>query len=264
MNKRPVSYSQKDPRWRDHPYQVSGETDTIGASGCGPSCAAMLIETITGRTYTPEDACRWAVEHGYKAKGQGTYYSYFTPQFARFGIDCQMLNWAKTYGQPDHPNHRLVEEKLRQGYYAIALMKRGLWTPTGHFVVLWWQDDKARILDPNSTREDRVNGDLRRFRSEVQYYWLVDAREHNKKEKLMTQEEFKAMFSRMREDWQDNDCGSWSQEAREWAIREKLLSGGEPGPDGRPNYMWKDMLTREQAVTLLYHFAELLGRQLSP
>ena len=179
MNKRPVSYLQTDPRWKNKPYRVKGENATIGGSGCGPTAAAMLIETITGKTFTPEDACAWSVEHGYKALNQGTYYAYFTPQFAEFGIDCKMLNWTNTYGKPDHANHEKVVEKLKEGYYAIALMNKGLWTSSGHFVVLWWQDDKVRINDPASTKDARVNGDIRTFRSQVKYYWLIDARKFN-------------------------------------------------------------------------------------
>lgn len=179
MNKRPVSYLQTDPRWKNKPYRVTGENATIGGSGCGPTAAAMLIETITGKTFTPEDACNWSMAHGYKALNQGTYYAYFTPQFAEFGIDCQMLNWTNTYGKPDHANHEKVVEKLKEGYYAIALMNKGLWTSSGHFVVLWWQDDKVRINDPASTKDARVNGDIRTFRSQAKYYWLIDAREYN-------------------------------------------------------------------------------------
>ena len=179
MNKRPVSYLQTDPRWKNKPYRVKGENATIGGSGCGPTAAAMLIETITGKTFTPEDACNWSMAHGYKALNQGTYYAYFTPQFAEFGIDCQMLNWTNTYGKPDHANHEKVVEKLKEGYYAIALMNKGLWTSSGHFVVLWWQDDKVRINDPASTKDARVNGDIRTFRSQAKYFWLIDAREYN-------------------------------------------------------------------------------------
>ncbi len=59
MNKRPVSYLQIDPRWKNKDYSAPGESQkrTIGSSGCGPSCAAMLIETLTGKTFTPADAC---------------------------------------------------------------------------------------------------------------------------------------------------------------------------------------------------------------
>ena len=265
MNKRPVSYLQTDPRWKNKPYRVPGENSTIGDSGCGPTAAAMLIETITGKTYTPEDACAWSIAHGYKALRQGTYYAYFTPQFAEFGIDCQMLNWTNTYGKPDHPNHEKVVEKLKEGYYAIALMNKGLWTSSGHFVVLWWQDDKVRINDPASTRAARVNGDIRTFRSQVKYYWLIDARAHNREENDdMDQSKFNEMFKEAmrayRKELQDNDCGAWSEAARQWAIENGIIAGGGTSPDGQPNYMWADTLTREQAVMLLYRFAQFMGK----
>lgn len=265
MNKRPVSYLQTDPRWKNKPYRVPGENSTIGDSGCGPTAAAMLIETITGKTYTPEDACAWSIAHGYKALRQGTYYAYFTPQFAEFGIDCQMLNWTNTYGKPDHPNHGKVVEKLKEGYYAIALMNKGLWTSSGHFVVLWWQDDKVRINDPASTRAARVNGDIRTFRSQAKYYWLIDARAHNREEDDdMDQSKFNEMFKEAmrayRKELQDNDCGAWSEAARQWAIENGIIAGGGTGPDGKPNYMWADTLTREQAVMLLYRFAQFVGK----
>lgn len=265
MNKRPVSYLQTDPRWKNKPYRVPGENSTIGDSGCGPTAAAMLIETITGKTYTPEDACAWSIAHGYKALRQGTYYAYFTPQFAEFGIDCQMLNWTNTYGKPNHPNHEKVVEKLKEGYYAIALMNKGLWTSSGHFVVLWWQDGKVRINDPASTRAARVNGDIRTFRSQAKYYWLIDARAHNREEDDdMDQSKFNEMFKEAmrayRKELQDNDCGAWSEAARQWAIENGIIAGGGTGPDGQPNYMWADTLTREQAVMLLYRFAQFMGK----
>lgn len=180
MNKKPVSYLQTDKRWKNKPYRVPGESSTIGSAGCGPTAAAMLIETITGQTYTPVDACAWSVAHGYKALGHGTAYAYFEPQFATFNISCKMLNWQKSYGKPDHPNHDKVAAMLKEGYYAIALMGPGLWTSGGHFVVLWWQDDKVRINDPASTKAARLEGDIKTFRSQVNYYWMVDAREFNK------------------------------------------------------------------------------------
>lgn len=192
MNKQPVSYLQKDPRWKDKPYRVPGESSTVGSAGCGPSCAAMLIETLTGQTFTPEDACEWSIRHGYKALKQGTYYSYFEHQFEDFGISCKMLNWTNTYGKPNHPTHQKALEMLREGYYLIACMGPGTWTSSGHFVLVWWADGKIHINDPNSTSQDRTCGDPYDFRSQVKYYWWVDAREYNNpkpKEDIMTGKE---------------------------------------------------------------------------
>lgn len=179
MNKQPVYYMQIDSRWKNKPYRVAGEDTTIGDSGCGPACAAMLIETLTGKTFTPVDACEWAMKKGYKALGQGTYYSYFVPQFKAFGIECIRLNTANVYGKPTAAVHDQALSLLKQGCYLIACMGKGRWTSSGHYIVVWWQDGKVRINDPNSTKDTRINGDIQTFRSQVKYYWAIDARKHN-------------------------------------------------------------------------------------
>ena len=191
MNKQPVLYLQTDPRWKNEDYSAKGESTTIGASGCGPTAAAMLIETLTGKVFTPSDACKWSLEHGYKAVNQGTYYAYFPPQFAAHGISCYQLNWTTLYHNPNSTTHDKAFDLLKQGHYLIALMKKGNWTSGGHFVVVWWEDGKVRINDPASTRDVRVNGDIRTFRNECAYYWVVDARDYNKEEPDMTEKQTK-------------------------------------------------------------------------
>ena len=185
MNRKPVSYLQTDPRWKNKPYRVKGESATIGSAGCGPTAAAMLMSTLTGKSITPEDTCKWSVDHGYKALGNGTYYAYFAPQFAAYGIKCWQLNWVNAYHNPKATSFDETVKYLKQGYYAIALMKKGTWTGGGHFVVMWWADDKVRINDPASTGDNRVNGNLATFKNEAAYFWIVDAREYNNSGKLV-------------------------------------------------------------------------------
>lgn len=185
MNKKPVSFLQTDKRWASKPYRVKGENSTIGDSGCGPTAAAMLLSTLTGKNITPEDTCKWSVDHGYKALGNGTYYAYFAPQFAAYGIKCWQLNWVNAYHNHKATSFDETVKYLKQGYYAIALMKKGTWTGGGHFVVLWWADGKVRINDPASTRDNRVNGNLATFKNEAAYFWIVDAREYNNSGKLV-------------------------------------------------------------------------------
>ena len=95
MNKRPVSYLQNDPRWKDKPYRVKGESSTVGSAGCGPTCAAMVIQTITGKTFTPEDACNWSIQHGYKALKQGTYVPCFRALYPCWMLQLQASSGVK-------------------------------------------------------------------------------------------------------------------------------------------------------------------------
>lgn len=181
MNKQPASYKQTDLRWKDLPYRTTGENATIGGSGCGPTCAAMLIETLTGETFTPADACRWSVEHGYKALNQGTYYSYFVPQFAAFGIKCGRINEVSLYHNPTRAEHMEMIDHLNAGDYIIACMGKGLWTSSGHFVVVWRIDNESvYILDPASDDPRRIRGDVETFLSQVKYYWWVDGSNYNR------------------------------------------------------------------------------------
>lgn len=270
MNKQPVVYMQTDPRWANKDYSAPGESTTIGKSGCGPTCAAMLVETLTGKTFTPADACAWSAAHGYKALNQGTYYSYFVPQFKEFGIECQQLNSVSLYGNSASAAHDKAFDLLKQGYYLIACMGKGLWTSSGHFIVVWWEDGKVRINDPASTKTERLNGDLATFKAQVKYYWAVDAREYNngsdKKEdddimtgeqivKALTPEMCLAIVQEARGPLQDNDSNTYSAEAREWSKETGLVQGGDSAAF---NGMWEDFLTREQAVTLHYREYNLI------
>ncbi|MCI9057713.1 MAG: CHAP domain-containing protein, partial [Oscillospiraceae bacterium] len=86
----------------------------------------------------------------------------------------------------------------------------------------------------------------------------------DKEESEMTQEEFNKKFeaalSAHRQKLQDNDASSYSAEARAWAVARGLVQGGGKLPDGTDNFMWEDLLTREQMATLLYRFALLMGQ----
>ena len=245
MNKRPVSYLQTDKRWKDLPYQVPGETATIGGSGCGPTAAAMLIETLTGKTFTPVDACRWSVEHGYKAKGQGTYYGYFAPQFEAFGIKCWQLSWTNVYHNPASKVHDQALEYLKQGYYLIALMKQGTWTSGGHFIVVWWADGKIRINDPASTRDSRVNGDINTFRNEAAYYWVVDARAYNQEDDIVSYDKFKEYMDQYRQELGAAAPAPWAAPYISKCIDAGIMSEINGAID-RPG----DFLTRQEAAVM--------------
>lgn len=253
MNKQPVRYLQTDKRWKALPYQVKGETATIGGSGCGPTAAAMAIETLTGKTFTPVDACKWAVEHGYKALNQGTYYGYFVPQFKAFGIECRRLNTTNVYHKPDSPVHDEMIAWLRKGYYVIALMKKGTWTGGGHFVLVWWADNKIRINDPASTKEFRMNGDVKTFRNEAAYYWLIDARKYNGKDEL-DMDIHEAKHQLISCAGTGDHPSEWAKEATEFCKQAGIFNG-----DGEGNYGWQQPITREAVAQILFNALDKAG-----
>lgn len=88
----------------------------------------------------------------------------------------------------------------------------------------------------------------------------LDEFERMEDDEDMTVEKFKELWQKMRNELQDNDAGAWSEEAREWAQRSGLIVGNGTTTDGAPNCMWGDVLTREQMVTVLYRFAQMMGK----
>ena len=76
----------------------------------------------------------------------------------------------------------------------------------------------------------------------------------------MTLDKFEELMKEYRKELQDNDCGTWSQDAREWALCNNLINGSGTTATGEPNCMWQDFMTREQFCTVLYRFAKLMGK----
>lgn len=98
-----------------------------------------------------------------------------------------------------------------------------------------------------------------KFRQEV-YKKMHGKNTIEEEDENMTIDKFKELWTEFRKELQDNDCASWSAEARNWAIKNGLVSGGNKLPNGEPNYMWQDMLTREQMVMILMKFAQLMDK----
>ena len=76
----------------------------------------------------------------------------------------------------------------------------------------------------------------------------------------MGYEEFLQFLEQYRKELRDNDANNYSAEARSWAVMHGIIFGNGTTPDGQPNYMWADFLTREQFVTMLYRYDQYLRR----
>ena len=175
MNTQPVSYLQTDPRWGSLDYSAPGEKTTIAASGCGPTAMAMVLATWADPSVTPKTECSWALAHGYKAPRQGTYYGYFEPAGARYGLKTYRLNYANLYGNATSAYHAQARDALDRGELVIACMGPGNWTSSGHYVLVWKIDgDTIYINDPASTKAARTKGSWSLFRQQVKYYWTIE------------------------------------------------------------------------------------------
>ncbi len=175
--KQPIYYMQTDPKWASHNYSAKGEHKTIGSSGCGITCSAMVIDTLRNKKYTPVTpitTADWSMAHGYKICGQGTAYSYFVPQFKVYNIKSQQLNTYTLYHKPNSAIHTQVVDELKKGNLVIACMGPGNWTKGGHYILAYnIKGSQVYINDPNSKKESRLVANIATWQNEVKYYWVI-------------------------------------------------------------------------------------------
>lgn len=171
---KPTSYLQTDTRWKNYNYSANGEKKTIGSAGCGPTAAAMVIATLKNKNVTPVTTAEWSMSHGYKALNQGTFYTYFIPQFAVYGIECKQLNTLNLYGKSSSTAHTEALAALKNGNWVIACMGKGNWTSSGHFILLYgYENGYVYINDPASTKATRIKNTWTLFAKQVKYMWSI-------------------------------------------------------------------------------------------
>ena len=170
----PIYYMQTDSRWKNSNYSARGEKKTIGSSGCGVACSAMVIATLKDKNVTPIETANWSMAHGYKALNQGTYYSYFVPQFDIYGIQCKKLNNSNLYGKSSSAYHTEALNALKNGDWVIACMGKGNWTSSGHFIIVYgYENGYVYINDPASKASRRVKNTWNLFANQVKYLWTI-------------------------------------------------------------------------------------------
>ena len=75
----------------------------------------------------------------------------------------------------------------------------------------------------------------------------------------MSYETWKSYMERYRQELRDNDSSPYSREAREYFVSKGIIQGGDALPGGEENYMWEDLLTREQGLVIAYRILKMVG-----
>mgnify|MGYP000131652762 FL=1 len=142
-------YNQLDERWADEPYG----TDNIGGYGCGPTSMSIVVSSLTEQTVDPPAMAEWAYQHGYWCSGNGSYHSLIPGAAEGFGLSCESI------ATDDPP---AVVDALASGKLIVALMSKGHFTSSGHFLVLRGVTAEGKILvaDPASKKRSEQEWDL--------------------------------------------------------------------------------------------------------
>lgn len=148
----PDYYNQQDPRWSNMSFgKYDNHRDTVGDGGCGPTTAATVIQKLTGRTITPAETSKFALNNGYKVDDGGTTPDYFNAIGSKYGVG---FNESSPYS-------RDTINSLKQGNPVVFLGHDSTGTsPFGsdsHYVVGTGIDNKGNIniLDPKNRENNR-------------------------------------------------------------------------------------------------------------
>ena len=219
-------YNTQQPLPRGYAVQYDDEwcATTVTAAGM----AAGLHDIIFG-----ECSCSRMVEL-YKAAGRWQERDDYVPDIG----DIIMYYWK------DGADYATTDCTAAPNHVGFVGARTGT-------VLTIYEGNKGESV---STRPMQING---RY---IRGYCLPDyASKADKEDEIVTYDQWKAFMTQYRQELQDNDSNEWSREAREWAVSTGIVTGGGE-LNGLPNYMWEDLSTREQLITVLYRFAKSIGQ----
>ena len=144
-----VYFNQLDDRYANEPYG----TDNIGGYGCGPTSMSIVISSLTGDLVDPIEMSEWAYENGYWCSKSGSYHSLIPGAAQAWGLPVS----GCTASEPQR-----IVDALGQGKLVVALMSKGHFTSSGHFMVLRGVTSNGQILvaDPASYTRSEKKWDL--------------------------------------------------------------------------------------------------------
>ena len=144
-----VYYNQLDERWK---YELYG-TDTIGGYACGPTAMSIVVSSLTSETVDPPHMAQWAYENGYWCSGNGSYHSLIPGAAEAWGLSVE----GCTATEPQR-----IVDALADGKLVVAIMTKGHFTSSGHFIVLrgCTADGEILVADPASYQRSEKSWDL--------------------------------------------------------------------------------------------------------
>lgn len=134
-----VYFNQSEEPWASAPYGP----DHIGGYGCGPTAMAMVVSSLTGQIVDPAAMAQWAYEAGYCAPGSGSYNGLIQAAASAYGLES--APWTDLTADA-------LSQALASGQLFVALMTKGHFTSSGHFILLrgLTLEGKVLVADPNS------------------------------------------------------------------------------------------------------------------
>lgn len=142
-----VFYLQTDSRWAELYY---GGTDTIKKYACGPTSMSIVISSLTEIKIDPVQMAAWAYQNNYWYPESGSLHSLIPDAAAAFGLQSEGVENVPGAGDK-------IKQALKSGKLVVALMGKGQFTQSGHFIVLRGVTEDGKILVADPASEERTN-----------------------------------------------------------------------------------------------------------
>lgn len=163
MNKKPVFYLQNDTRWGKVSYTIDNDPkETIGTSGCGVTCMAMVLSTFFNKAILPPEMAKLAITMKDRTRNNGTEWEFFGHVAQKYNLKFQQT-----------ADLNIVLKALQNGAYVVASMGVGVFTKHGHFILLWNYDGKmVSVNDSASVLRSRQVWSPSIFKEQCKQYFV--------------------------------------------------------------------------------------------
>lgn len=157
-------FLQWDRRWG---YASYGDKSSIGISGCGPTCLAMVAYALTkDASVTPFETAQYSEIQGYYVDGTGTSWELMTKGAEAFGIKGSELSL----------NEDQMKRALDAEHPIICAMGPGDFTTAGHFIMIYGYDKKGfSVNDPNSRARSSKKWTYEELSGQIKNLWAYQS-----------------------------------------------------------------------------------------
>lgn len=163
------TFIQWDDRWG---YIEYGD-NVIADSGCGPTCLAMAMVALTGKTqYTPITLCKFATDNGYYVSGVGSSWDLMVTGARKLGLTSKQISISEAS----------IKSSLEEGKLVILSMGPGIFTKGGHFILVYkYENGKFIVKDPNSREKTDKGFAYTEISDQIKAAWAIGNEEKKKK-----------------------------------------------------------------------------------
>lgn len=154
-------FMQWDVRWG---YKTYG-SDMAAITACGPTCLSMVAYYFTGNeNMSPDKMMDFAVKEGYCIKGKGTAWKLIGEGAEKLGLSSKELPLSEG----------VIRRELAKGNPVICVMGPGVFTTTGHFIVITgYENGQFRVNDPNSLYRSNRLWSYSEFYDQIRNLWAI-------------------------------------------------------------------------------------------